>query len=113
MRAYLQALILTGARREEMAQLRWEDVDRHAIWVKDKVKEEVSGLFQDMIILSYKTDIISHEEKERLKGKIKTVVKKLEKLYYDLLPIEGLLKEHTEYDFYLELMKLYQTTSLT
>ena len=39
--------------------------------------------------------------------------KKLEKLYYDLLPIEGLLKEHTEYDFYLELMKLYQTTSLT
>lgn len=39
--------------------------------------------------------------------------KKLEKLYYDLLPIEGLLKEHTEYDFYLELIKLYQTTSLT
>lgn len=39
--------------------------------------------------------------------------KKLEKLYYDVLPIEGLLKEHTEYDFYLELMKLYQTTSLT
>lgn len=39
--------------------------------------------------------------------------KKLEKLYYDLLPVEGLLKEHTEYDFYLELMKLYQTTSLT
>ncbi|PZQ73222.1 MAG: preprotein translocase [Variovorax paradoxus] len=25
--AYLQALLLTGARREEMAQLRWEDVD--------------------------------------------------------------------------------------
>jgi len=39
--------------------------------------------------------------------------KKLEKLYYDLLPIEGLLEEHTEKDFYLELMKLYQTTSLT
>lgn len=39
--------------------------------------------------------------------------KELEKLYYDLLPVEGLLKEHTEYDFYLELMKLYQTTSLT
>jgi sulfate adenylyltransferase len=39
--------------------------------------------------------------------------KNLEKLYYDLLPIEGLLKEHTEKDFYLELMKLYQTTSLT
>jgi len=40
-------------------------------------------------------------------------VKNLEKLYYDLLPVEGLLKEHTEKDFYLELMKLYQTTSLT
>ena len=39
--------------------------------------------------------------------------KHLEKLYYDLLPIEGLLEEHTEKDFYLELMKLYQTTSLT
>ena len=40
-------------------------------------------------------------------------IKNLEKLYYDLLPVEGLLKEHTEKDFYLELMKLYQTTSLT
>jgi len=39
--------------------------------------------------------------------------KNLEKLYYDLLPLEGLLEEHTETDFYLELMKLYQTTSLT
>lgn len=39
--------------------------------------------------------------------------KNLEKLYYDLLPVEGLLEEHTEKDFYLELMKLYQTTSLT
>lgn len=38
--------------------------------------------------------------------------KNLEKLYYDLLPVEGLLEEHTEKDFYLELMKLYQTTSL-
>ncbi|MCK9455113.1 sulfate adenylyltransferase [Sulfurimonas sp.] len=39
--------------------------------------------------------------------------KNLEKLYYDILPIEGLLEEHTEKGFYLELMKLYQTTSLT
>lgn len=39
--------------------------------------------------------------------------KNLEKLYYDILPVQGLLKEHTEKDFYLELMKLYQTTSLT
>jgi sulfate adenylyltransferase len=39
--------------------------------------------------------------------------KNLEKLYYDILPIEGLLEERNERDFYLELMKLYQTTSLT
>ncbi len=39
--------------------------------------------------------------------------KRLEKLYYDILPAGGLLEEHTEKDFYLELMKLYQTTSLT
>ncbi|QOY52650.1 sulfate adenylyltransferase [Candidatus Sulfurimonas baltica] len=39
--------------------------------------------------------------------------KNLEKLYYALLPVAGLLEEHTEKDFYLELMKLYQTTSLT
>jgi len=39
--------------------------------------------------------------------------KNLEKLYYDTFPVKGLLEEHTENDFYLELMKLYQTTSLT
>lgn len=39
--------------------------------------------------------------------------KNLERMYYDILPTKGLLEEHTENDFYLELMKLYQTTSLT
>ncbi len=39
--------------------------------------------------------------------------KNLEKLYSDILPNAGLLEEHTEQDFYLELIKLYQTTSLT
>ena len=41
-RVYLQALLLTGARREEMANLRWSDVDFQwsAIWVKDKVNAE-------------------------------------------------------------------------
>jgi len=39
--------------------------------------------------------------------------KNLEKLYYDIMPITGLLEEHTEKEFYEELMKLYQTTSLT
>lgn len=39
--------------------------------------------------------------------------KNLQKLYYDIMPVTGLLEEHTEKDFYTELMKLYQTTSLT
>ncbi|MDD5156632.1 sulfate adenylyltransferase [Sulfurimonas sp.] len=39
--------------------------------------------------------------------------KNLGKIYYDIFPVEGLLQEHTEKDFYLELVKLYQTTSLT
>lgn len=41
-RAFLQALILTGARRDEMAALRWEEVDfkwKH-ITLKDKVDKE-------------------------------------------------------------------------
>lgn len=38
--------------------------------------------------------------------------KNLEKLYYDILPINGLLEEHSEKEFYIELMKLYQTTAL-
>jgi len=39
--------------------------------------------------------------------------KNLEKLYYDTFATKGLLEEHSEKDFYLELMKLYQTSSLT
>jgi sulfate adenylyltransferase len=40
-------------------------------------------------------------------------IKNLEKLFYDTFPVEGLLQEHSEKDFYLELMKLYKTSSLT
>lgn len=38
--AYLQALVLTGARREEMAALRWDDVDFrwHKLTLADKVE---------------------------------------------------------------------------
>ena len=38
--AYLQALVLTGARREEMAALRWADVDFrwHKLTIADKVE---------------------------------------------------------------------------
>ena len=40
--AYLQGLLLTGARREEMAALRWDDVDFQwgSLWLNDKVAEE-------------------------------------------------------------------------
>lgn len=40
--AYLQALLLTGARREELAGLRWEDVDFQwkSITIRDKVEGE-------------------------------------------------------------------------
>lgn len=40
--AYLQGLVLTGCRREELAELRWQDVDFQwkALWVKDKVAME-------------------------------------------------------------------------
>jgi sulfate adenylyltransferase len=39
--------------------------------------------------------------------------KNLAKLYYDIMPVNGLLEEHSEKDFYIALMRLYQTTSLT
>ncbi len=40
--AYLQALLLTGARREELAGLRWEDVDFQ--WRSICIKDKVEGL---------------------------------------------------------------------
>ncbi|WP_321955380.1 integrase family protein [Burkholderia cenocepacia] len=44
--AYLQALLLTGARREEMAGLRWEDVDFQwrSLHVADKVETETGRI---------------------------------------------------------------------
>ncbi|MEA3373266.1 MAG: sulfate adenylyltransferase [Campylobacterota bacterium] len=39
--------------------------------------------------------------------------KNIEKLYNAIMPVQGLIEEHSEADFYSELMKLYQTTSLT
>ena len=40
--AYLQTLLLTGARREELAQLRWTDCDFqwHSLHIKDKVSAD-------------------------------------------------------------------------
>lgn len=39
---YLQGLLLTGARREELAELKWGDVDFKwgSLWVKDKIENE-------------------------------------------------------------------------
>jgi len=39
--AYYQALLLTGARREEMAQLQWKDVDFQ--WKKMTIRDKVDG----------------------------------------------------------------------
>jgi len=39
--------------------------------------------------------------------------KNLQKLYYDISPNKGLIEESKEEDFYIALMKLYQTSSLT
>lgn len=39
--AYLQALLLTGARREELAPLRWEDVDFQ--WKSLTIKDKIEG----------------------------------------------------------------------
>ncbi|HHH51224.1 MAG TPA: hypothetical protein ENK76_02510 [Campylobacterales bacterium] len=37
----------------------------------------------------------------------------IQELYDALVPNEGLMEEHSEEDFYVKLMDLYQTTSLT
>lgn len=39
--------------------------------------------------------------------------KDIEKIYNAIMPGQGLIEQHSEIDFYSELMKLYQTTSLT
>jgi sulfate adenylyltransferase len=39
--------------------------------------------------------------------------KNLEKLFSNLLPVNAILQNHTEEEFYVKLMDLYQTTSLT
>ncbi len=39
--------------------------------------------------------------------------KNISKLYDDIFPNKGLLENHTEEEFYVNLLKLHQTTSLT
>lgn len=40
-------------------------------------------------------------------------IKNMERLYLDIMTMDGLIEEQTDRDFYIKLMKLYQTTSLT
>ncbi len=47
--------------------------------------------------------------KEMFPGRFKN----LGKIFYDIFPAQGLLEDRNEEEFYLELMNLYQTTSLT
>ena len=37
----------------------------------------------------------------------------LQQLYYDLIPNDGIIEKVTEEEFYLKLIQLYQTTSMT
>jgi sulfate adenylyltransferase len=39
--------------------------------------------------------------------------KNLEKIFSNILPVSSILEDHTEEEFYIKLMDLYQTTSLT
>ena len=56
--AYLQGLLLTGARRQELAELRWVDVDyrRSCIHVKDKVDE---SRVRDVPLTPYLASLLS------------------------------------------------------
>ncbi len=40
-------------------------------------------------------------------------IQNIDKLYHDILPSAGLIEEPSDYDFYIKLIELYQTTSLT
>jgi integrase len=42
--AYLQALLVTGARRGEMAVLRWEDVEFNPRWASMTIRDKVDGV---------------------------------------------------------------------
>jgi len=48
-----------------------------------------------------------------LSSMFKNRFKNLQKLYYDLIPNNGIIEEIDEKDFYIKLIKLYQTTSMT
>ena len=48
-----------------------------------------------------------------LKSLFKDRFKNLQKLYYDLIPNNGIITQIDEEEFYINLIKLYQTTSMT
>jgi sulfate adenylyltransferase len=48
-----------------------------------------------------------------LTSMFKNRFKNIQKLYYDLIPNNGIIEEIDETEFYIKLIKLYQTTSMT
>jgi len=48
-----------------------------------------------------------------LTSMFKNRFKDIQKLYYDLIPNNGIIEEINEEEFYIKLIKLYQTTSMT
>lgn len=56
-RVFLQALILTGARRDEMAALRWEDVDFQ--WKNLKLKDKVDEQGRKIPLTPYLHDLLN------------------------------------------------------
>lgn len=57
--AYLQVLLLTGARREELAQLRWEDCDFQ--WRSLHIKDKVSPAGRDIPMTPYVASLLASQ----------------------------------------------------
>jgi integrase len=65
-RAYLQALVLTGARREELAGLRWEDVDFR--WNRLTIADKVEAT-RVIPLTPYLAHLLAGLPREKVKGK--------------------------------------------
>lgn len=59
--AYLQTLLLTGARREELAQLRWSDCDFE--WMSLHIKDKVSDEGRDIPMTPYVRSLLLAQQR--------------------------------------------------
>ena len=57
---YLQVLLLTGARREEIANLKWSDIDFR--WKKMTIKDKATKGFREIPLTNYVESLISQQE---------------------------------------------------